>query len=88
MKNEPKEESKETKTISRFIKTDGTLQFESSRPVDQVLKLAEEKIAVKRDMQSGANTPESMGSPMSFAPEEEVFDYMKPINTVLHADNE
>lgn len=70
-KPETKEDSKDIKTIPKFVKADGTLQYVSTRKVDQVLKLAEEKISVKQEVQSGANTPESMAFPVA-PPEEEV----------------
>lgn len=72
VKPEVKEGSKDIKTIPKFVKLNGELQYESTRKFDLVLKLAEEKIAIKKEPQSGANTPESMGSPVAPPPEEEV----------------
>lgn len=86
-KPEMKEGSKEIKTVPKFVKSDGTLQYTSTRKVDVVLKLAEEKIRGKSESQSGANTPESMGSPMASLPEEEVFGSVKLIDAINHAND-
>lgn len=88
VKSEVKEESKEIKTIPKFVKSDGTLQYTSTRKVDVVLKLAEEKIALKTEPQSSANTPESMASPVA-APtmDEKVSGSVQSMRVLLHTNH-
>lgn len=73
VKSEVKDEAKDIKSVPKFVKANGELQYESKRRFDVVLRLAEEKITVKQEPTTGANTPESMGSPVGL-PEDEVFD--------------
>lgn len=84
VKPEAKEESKEIKTIPKFVKMNGELQYESTRKFDLVLKLVEEKIPIKKEPQSGANTPESMGSPVASSLEEDVRSFPVVPKTLCH----
>lgn len=61
VKSEASEESKEIKTCAVLIKEDHSLQYESNKLVDVLLR----KAASKRptDMKCGASTPESAASP-------------------------
>lgn len=65
VKSESGKEPKEIKTCPVFVKEDRTLQYESHKPFDVLLK----KVNSKKQLSSGASTPVSMASPAS----EEVF---------------
>lgn len=77
VKSEAKEEAKDIKSVPKFVKANGELQYESNRKFDLVLRLAEKKIVTKQEPMTSAVTPEPMGSPAG-SPEDEVFHTAYP----------
>lgn len=63
VKSETSKEPKEIKTCPVLVKDDGSLQYESKKLVDRVLRGAAAKLAMRT--KSNASTPESMASPPS-----------------------
>lgn len=72
VKSEVGPDAKEIKTVPKFVKTDGSLQYQSNKPIDVLLRLSEVVIGSDR-VKGGAETPESMASP---PPVKEVFRYI------------
>lgn len=70
VKPEANEEHRAIKTIPKFVKLNGELQYESTRKFDLVLRLADKKI--NTEPEGDADTPQSMASPVPSPPEEEV----------------
>lgn len=64
VKSEADSEAKDIKTCPKYVKTDGTLQFESQKPVDVFLKKAK-MVMRPKPSSSSASTPESMPSPVA-----------------------
>lgn len=61
VKSEAGKKPKDIKTCPTFVKTDRSLQYESNKPLDVLLRKVKSKVKVE----SGASTPVSMASPVS-----------------------
>lgn len=62
VKSEASSEAKDIKTCPKYVKTDGSLQFESNKPIDKFLRVAKTVMESKPGA-SCASTPESIASP-------------------------